>query len=200
MKVPTGQEGKCMSTVTSFSSLPAMETERLLLRKITMADMADIYEYGSDPLVSRYVGWPTHESMEDTQEFASHIIQQYEKESIGFWGIELKENRKLIGTIDFVSWQPKHKTAEIGYVISPDYWGKGYTSEAVKKVFSFGFIDMDLVRIQARCFLENIGSQRVMEKAGMTFEGVVRKGLYMKGKHQDLKLYSILKEEYSQEI
>ena len=185
-----------MSSEGRFTSLPVLETERLTLRKITMADIDDIYEYGSDLQVSKYVGWPTHESIQDTKEFVGHIVKEYESECIGFWGIELKENQKLIGTIDFVSWQPKHKTAEIGYVLSRDYWGRGFTSEAAKEVLRFGFDHMELVRIQARCFLENIGSQRVMEKVGMTFEGVIRKGLFMKDKHQDLKLYSILAEEF----
>ena len=56
--------------------------------------------------------------------------------------------------------------------------------------------EMDLVRIQARCLVENIGSSRVMEKAGMQFEGVIRKGMFVKGKHQDLKMYAILREDF----
>jgi len=55
---------------------------------------------------------------------------------------------------------------------------------------------MELVRVQARCLVENIGSQRVMEKIGMSYEGTVRKGIKVKGQHWDLKLYSILKEEF----
>lgn len=59
---------------------------------------------------------------------------------------------------------------------------------------------MDLVRLQARCYLENIGSARVMEKAEMSFEGIIRKGLFIKGRHRDLKMYSILKEEFNLNI
>ena len=55
---------------------------------------------------------------------------------------------------------------------------------------------MDLVRIQARCLIENIGSARVMEKSGMTFEGILRKAIFIKEQHQDLKMYSIIKEEF----
>lgn len=56
---------------------------------------------------------------------------------------------------------------------------------------------MNLVRIQARCDVENIGSARVMEKAGMSFEGIIRKGIFVKGMHRDLKMYSILNEEFN---
>jgi [ribosomal protein S5]-alanine N-acetyltransferase len=73
----------------------------------------------------------------------------------------------------------------------------GITTEAANELIRFGFDHMELVRIQARCFIKNTGSERVMEKLGMTFEGIVRKGMFAKGKHQDLKLYSILKEEFT---
>lgn len=84
----------------------------------------------------------------------------------------------------------------MGYVISKDYWGKGLTTEVAKRLVKFGFEKMGLVRVQARCDVENIGSARVMEKSGMTFEGIIRKGIFVKGKHRDLKIYSILKEEF----
>lgn len=66
-------------------------------------------------------------------------------------------------------------------------------TEAAQKIIAFGFENMNLVRIQARCFVENSGSERVMQKAGMSFEGIIRKGMFVKGEHQDLKLYSIIK-------
>lgn len=81
-------------------------------------------------------------------------------------------------------------------MISKDYWGMGIATEAVKELFKFGFNNMELIRIQARCFVENIGSARVMEKSGMSFEGINRKSMFVKGKHHDLKMYSILKEEF----
>ncbi|PET38233.1 hypothetical protein CN514_24225 [Bacillus sp. AFS001701] len=70
-------------------------------------------------------------------------------------------------------------------------------TEAANEVIKFGFNNMDLVRIQARCFVENNGSARVMEKTGMSFEVIIRKGMFVKGKHQDIKIFSILKEEFT---
>lgn len=179
-----------------FGDLPTLETERLILRKVTLEDVEDMHAYGSNEAVSKYVSWDTHETISDTKDFVELVLNKYENKQVSPWGIEYKENGKFIGTIDFVYWQPKHKTAEIGYVISEDYWGKGLTTEAAREIIRFGFEKMDLVRIQARCFVENIGSARVMEKSKMAFEGVIRKGMFVKGKHQDLKIYSILKEEF----
>ena len=179
-----------------YGDLPILETERLILRKVTIEDIQDMYLYGSDEEVSKYVTWNTHETIADTKGFVEFVLNKYENKQVSPWGIEYKGNGKFIGTIDFVWWQTNNKTAEIGYVISKDYWGKGLTSEVAKEIIKFGFEKMDLVRIQARCDVENIGLARVMEKAGMSFEGIIRKGIFVKGMHRDLKMYSILKEEF----
>ena len=185
-----------MEIAQIYGDLPIIETERLLLRKITFNDADDIYEYTSDQLVSQYVTWDHHETIMDTKGFIHFVNQQYTLKKLAPWGIEYKDNGKLIGTIDFVSWQPKHFNAEIGYAIARPYWGQGMTTEATKALIDFGFTKMNVVRIQARCMIENIGSQRVMEKCGMSFEGIIRKAIFSKGKQHDLKLYSILKEEF----
>ncbi|MGM9925313.1 MAG: GNAT family N-acetyltransferase [Bacillus sp. (in: firmicutes)] len=178
--------------------LPVIETERLLLRKITFKDAEDIYQYTSDPAVSQHVTWDPHHSLTDTKGYIHSILQQYEMHRLAPWGIQSKESNKLIGTIEFVSWQPLHKTAEIGYVLSQAYWNQGIITEAAQSVIAFGFKEMNTVRIQARCLTENIGSQKVMEKTGMTFEGTIRKGLFVKGKHRDIHIYSILREEFTE--
>ncbi|WP_077324663.1 GNAT family N-acetyltransferase [Virgibacillus siamensis] len=176
--------------------VPKLETERLLLRKISLDDIAEMNEYGSSDNVSRYVSWPAHQSTDDTKKFADIVLAGYESGEPPFWGIVLKENNKLIGTINFVSWMPKHKTGELGYVLSERYWGRELMSEAVDRVLDFGFREMALVRIQARCFTENLGSEKVMKKVGMTYEGTLRKAMFAKGRHWNLMMYSILDEEY----
>lgn len=185
-----------MEIADVYGNLPQLETERLILRKIRMDDAEDMYSYGSDPEVSKYVTWNQHQNISDSKAFIEFILNQYNNGNIAPWGIEYKDSGKLIGTIDFVAWNTTHKFAEIGYVIAREYWGKGITTEAATELIRFGFKKMDLVRIQAKCFVENIGSERVMEKAGMSFEGILRKGMLIKGTHWDLKMYSVLKEEY----
>lgn len=187
-----------MKVVEVFGDLPKLETERLFLRKLRNDDAADIYYYGSNEQVTKYVTWDTYTSIKDAMSFIQFAENRYKEKQFAPWGIVLKDTNKLIGTIDFVSWQPEHKTAEIGYVISEDYWGQGIATEAVKKVIEYGFLNKDIVRIQAFCFVKNIGSARVMEKSGMTFEGILRKKLFIKGIHRDVKVYSILKEEFLQ--
>lgn len=178
-----------MNILEKFADVPKIETERLILRKITLDDAEDMYLYASNEEVTRYVTWDTHSSLSDTIVFINTFSPQYD----ALWGIELKENGKFIGTVHFVWWQPEHKSAEIGYVLSKEYWGKGLITEAARAIIFFGFDSMNLVRIQARCFLENKGSESVMKKLGMSFEGISRKVMYVKGEHKDLKVYSIIK-------
>lgn len=181
--------------MNSLDDLPELETERLLLRKITSDDAADIFSYGSNENVSKYVTWGKHQSIEDTDKFIDFILKGYQYFNKALWGIVLKETGQLIGTIDFVSINKNHQSAEIGYVLSEAFWGKGFTTEATKRIIQFGFTVLDLVRIQARCMAENAGSHKVMAKAGMTYEGTMRKGFLSEGRFHDLMFYSILKEE-----
>ena len=178
-----------MNISEKFANVPKIETERLILRKITLDDAEDMYLYASDEEVTRYVTWDTHSSLSDTIAFINTFLSQYHVP----WGIELKENGKFIGTVHFVWWQPEHHSAEIGYVLSKKYWGKGLITEAARAIISLGFENINLVRIQARCFVKNKASERVMQKLGMSFEGISRKAMYVKGEHKDLKVYSILK-------
>lgn len=185
--------GVIMNVKDIYGQLPTIESKRLVMRKVTMNDAEDMFAYASNSDVSRFVTWEAHRSLCDTRDFIRFALQNYEDKKIAPWGIQYKESGKLIGTIDFVSWQVDHHRAEIGYVLAPEYWGNGLVTEAAKKIIEFGFDNMNLVRIQARCFVGNLASERVMQKAGMSFEGIIRKGMFVKGKHEDLKLYSIIK-------
>lgn len=179
-----------------FKNLPYLETERLKLRRLSAHDSGDVFEYASVPEVSEYVSWTPHRTIADSKSFLKHMLFQYEKGIPSSWAIILKENDKLIGTGGYHWWSTEHSKAELGYVISNKYWNKGYMTEALRKILRFGFETMELERIEARCFVENIASERVMQKCGMKLEGILRSSLYVKGAFRDFKLYSILKSEY----
>ncbi len=180
-----------------FSDLPTLETDRVLLRKFTRNDAADMFEYASEPDVSRFVPWETHNTIEDSQRFLDIILHQYEESKLAPWAIELKERKKVIGTIDFVAWFPGHSRAEIGFILSKDYWGNGLIPEAANKVIQFGFDHMALNKIKAPCMVENLQSQKVLQKLGMTLEGVLRDEYFIKGKYRDMAVYSLLKKDFT---
>jgi [ribosomal protein S5]-alanine N-acetyltransferase len=179
-----------------LKDLPTLETERLILRKMAPSDAEAVFAYASDPEVTRYVIWETHRSIEDSRAFLE--LESSKRESGGEpeWGIVYKGDHRFIGTCGIVSWDPDHARAELGYVLSRDYWGRGLMAEAVRAVISFCFQRMNLNRIEARCTAENAASARVMEKAGMTHEGTLRQREVIKGAYRDMELYAILKGEF----
>ncbi|VTR42005.1 N-acetyltransferase GCN5 [Actinobacillus pleuropneumoniae] len=179
-----------------FSDLPTLETGRTILRKLRSEDEQDIFRYGSDDEVSRYTSWPTHQTMEDTRHYLNKVLQKYDQHAVAPWGIVDKETGRVIGTSGFMAWNVHHDIAELGYALSKDYWNRGYMTEVIRTIISYGFDRMKLVRIEASCLPSNLGSARVMEKAGMTFEGIIRQSIFVKGKHEDLKLYSIVVDDY----
>jgi [ribosomal protein S5]-alanine N-acetyltransferase len=173
-----------------------IETKRLILRKLSIKDKEHIFEYASQEIVSRYVPWEVHHSLEDTVEFLKLIEKKNEKKNRLTWGIVLKEENKLIGTIDLIRLDSIHKKAEFAYVLSNFYWGKGFMQEAAEALLDYGFNDLNLNKISAQIMLGNKQSERVIEKLGMTEEGILRQDFCYKGEFIDLKNFSILKEEY----
>lgn len=180
-----------------FTDLPDIQTERLLLRKIKAKDVNDIYEYASDPLVSQYVLWSTHVNKKSSKEFIAYVKSRYNADAPADWAIVDKANGKVIGTAGYVSWLPLHKTGQLGYVLNRDYWGRGLMSETVSAIIDYSYINTDINRIEARCVIENQGSARVMEKSGMKYEGILRKSMVIKGKIVDMKIYSIIRDEWN---
>lgn len=179
-----------------YRDLPLLQTPRLILRKVELADARDMFEYANDPEVARYVGWAAHRTIQETKEFIQFIIGLYKSAQIAPWGIEFKESGRFIGTIGFHYWLTEHRRAELGYAIGREFWGQGFATEAVQRLLDFGFNEMNLHRIEARCEPPNVASQRVLEKCGMTYEGLLRDHMYAKGAFCNLKLYSILKPEW----
>ena len=172
-----------------FSDLPAIETERLLLRKLEMEDAEDIFEWVSDPQVTAYLFWRTHQSIEDSRDFIDWVTAG----DFACWGVVLTENGKVIGNCFLHNVNFEHKRAEIAFNIARKHWNRGYATETARAIIKFGFERWHLNRIEGTCMVGNRTSARVMEKAGMTLEGVMRKYVYTKGKFHDMKLYSILR-------
>lgn len=178
--------------ITQLAKHAFVETERLLLRPVTLEDAEDMFEYGSDEETTYFVFEP-HHSLEETED---SIANYFMNEPLGKYGIELKENSKMIGTIDLRLKEEKYK-AELGYTMNKDYHGKGYMTEAGQALLDLGFNILELERISALHDERNDRSGRVMQRLGMTKEGISRHvGKWKKGEFFNDVHYSILKEEY----
>jgi ribosomal-protein-alanine N-acetyltransferase len=179
-----------------FVSPPEIVTERLELRALRTDDAQAIYDYASKEIVTKYVLFPTHQSIADTEQFISRAMNESPTEFGIVWAIVLKDSGKLIGTIGLHHADLVANKVEVGYAMHEDYWGKGYTTEAVLAVIDEVFRTTEINRIEAHYVAEHSASGRVMEKAGMQYEGTFRDAKRMKTGLCDMKVYSILKREW----
>ncbi len=180
----------------ALHDLPQLLTERLLLRRIRTDDAEDIFTYASDPAVTATLTWETHLSIDDSIAFIQQVIDGYERDEQATWGIEHSASRRLIGTIGYNSIHAGGYVGEVGYALARQYWRLGLMTEALRAVLDFGFQHMGLRRIEATCRIDNTGSYRVMEKAGMQLDGILRDAQYVKGRLITVRLYSLLRNDY----
>jgi ribosomal-protein-alanine N-acetyltransferase len=180
----------------TFKIVP-IETERLLLRPITMKDAPDIFAYASDPEVTKYVRFVTHKSLKDTHVFIRRVQASYKNGITPLWGMQSKATGRLIGALGFLQWPNPDQRAELGYVINRNVWGNGYVTEAAKAVCDFAFEKMNVNRIEAGTIVGHVASQRVLEKCGFKFEGELRQREFIKGRFIDVSMYSLLPQDYS---
>ncbi|MGX6971210.1 GNAT family N-acetyltransferase [Vagococcus bubulae] len=143
-----------------------MGTKRCFLRKITLLDVDDMYEYCSNKDVTKYTKFETHESKEETKEAIANI---FIPDRLTKWGIELKQTKKLIGTIDWLT--INEDSATLGYALSKEYWGQGIMPEVAQRMMQLAFEDLKLKVVYATHHKDNINSGKVMQKIGMNAWG-----------------------------
>ena len=152
-----------------------IETHRLILRRFTIEDAEDMYNnWASDPEVTKFLTWPTHTSVEISRMVLSDWIPRYVDGGYFNWAMEWKENGRVIGNISVVKLNEAAESADIGYCMSRAYWGRGIMPEALRAVMAFLFETVGVNRVAACHAPENPKSGRVMAKAGMIEEGILR--------------------------
>ena len=183
-----------------FRDPPEIITPRLLLRRMKKNDYHDMYEYSSNPDVTKYLTWEPHENPSYTLRYLAYITTRYKAGDFFDWAVIYREDKKMIGTCGFTSFSYEHNSAEIGYVLNPAYWGRGIAVEAVRAVMKIGFLTLNLHRIEAKYMLGNDRSRRVMEKAGMSFEGIQREAMLIKNQYATVGICAILASEYIEKM
>lgn len=147
--------------------MKTLVTKRLILRSLKLTDVDDFYQYAQKPNIGPMAGWAPHRSIQESYEILKMMIKENE-----VWGITLKKDDHLIGTIglhvrNFDNALLNQK--EMGYVIDEPYWGKGYTPEAVEAVLDYAFNTLELSCVLCGHALNNPQSARVIEKSGFIY-------------------------------
>lgn len=173
-----------------------IETERVILRRFRVEDAADMYHnWACDPAVTKYLTWPVHANVEATAALLSSWVQQYADGGYFTWAIELKETGSVIGSISVVHLVEETDAVEIGYCMGKAFWGREIMPEVLRAVMRYLFDEADVNRIMAQHDVNNPKSGRVMQKAGMQFEGVMRQAGRNNCGLCDLAVYAALKSD-----
>ncbi|MBR5712385.1 MAG: GNAT family N-acetyltransferase [Lachnospiraceae bacterium] len=174
-----------------------IETERLILRRFRVEDAEDMFKnWTSDPEVTKFLSWPTHTSVETTRELVTDWVSRYEEGKTHNWGITLKGEDHVFGNIAVVSRDERTCSYEIGYCLGKAYWGQGIMAEALKAVIDYLFEgEDDLQRVYAAHDLRNPKSGRVMQKAGMHYDGMLRGSKRNRHGNHDTAYYSVLRSD-----
>ncbi len=172
----------------------SLETSRLKLRQPLLSDAEAIFNgYAQDADVVKYLVWRPHKNIEETWGFLRFCLQAWQQGSAFPYVIENKESGQLLGMIEV---RPERYRADIGYVLAKGFWGQGYMTEALAVLIRLTLAQPEIYRIGILCDVENIGSARVMEKAGLQKEGLLRRRLMHPNigpEPRDGYLYSIVK-------
>lgn len=174
-----------------------IESQRLLLSEISWDDLEFIHHLHSIPEVDEYNTLGIPKSIQETKELITPIIEEQIKEDkrLYCWIISKKETKEPIGNAGLILSLDKYKLGEIFYKFLPDHWGKGYATEVAKTLIKTGFDKFNLHKIEAGVATKNIASIRVLEKAGMTKEGLRRKILPIRGNWIDNYHYAIVEDD-----
>ncbi|MEJ3720970.1 GNAT family protein [Paenibacillus polymyxa] len=177
--------------------IPLLESPRLRLRRMESRDAATMFACWSDPEVHRYMNLSGMSGREDAENMIGLLNELAKTEDALRWGIELKDNGKLIGSCGFNYWQTEGAyKAEIGYELAKPYWRQGYMTEALRLVLSFGYGTIRLNRIEALVDPRNTGSQALLSSMGWTQEGLLRQVQHTSTGFKDMLMYSLLHEEW----
>lgn len=146
---------------------PILETQRLILRPPCWSDLEDAHRIGSNPRVMRYITPGEVQTMDDTREELSKRIRTTDK-PLGYWVIESRHDQSFIGWMA-LRHQVDSLDIEIGYRLDEAHWGKGYATEAARRVLWYAFSELGLERVVAVAMKENWPSRKVLDKLGMQF-------------------------------
>jgi len=179
-----------------FESFPELNTQRLVLRRITQEDDKSLLEVLSDEETCEYLTHNAINDMANIQRMIAGMQRFFDEKQRIRWGIAQKTDNVLIGHCGFFDIDRFNSCAEISYCLKRGTWGRGIMTEALDAMLRFGFEDYGFNRIIAKVIKGNAGSIKVLQKLGFVQEGVLRENLYKNGQYHDLVLFSILKSEY----
>jgi ribosomal-protein-alanine N-acetyltransferase len=184
----------------NFHPFKNLETERLLLRRIDANDVEEIKILRGNPEIMKFIPRPLIMNNEQALEYINLLDEKLENNEAINWAITIKGNPKHIGNIGIFNIQPENYRCEIGYMIQPEFHGKGIVPEAIKAVLDYSFDEVQFNSIEAVIDSNNIASERVLQKNNFVKEAHFLEKEYSERKERfvDIVIYTILKRNFKQ--
>jgi len=184
-------------TNSNYHNLDSIQTARCLLRPIHFSDAPAILHLYSNPQVIRFTEHHFPMQNLDEAEYSVHFYERGYREGWMYrWGVVLLETNKLIGTAGLHRINRDHRYCSIGYEIDSPHWNKGLSTEVVRALTRYGFIQLNLNRIEAELIPQNVASARVLQKNGYRYEATRRDRLRKRHTYYDIDIYGILRREW----
>jgi ribosomal-protein-alanine N-acetyltransferase len=180
-----------------FNNFPNLLTDRTILREFDLRDSLSLYKLRSNSEVMKYLDRPYMKSIVEAQEMINQIHESFQKREGISWAIVERSTGLFMGYIGFWRMDKANCRAEVGYMLLPEFHGKGFMSEVLLKVVKFGFDELHLHSIEANCNPENISSIKLLEKRGFKKEAYFRENYLFNNKFLDSVIYCLLKEDLS---
>jgi ribosomal-protein-alanine N-acetyltransferase len=180
----------------NFSPFPILESERLRFRKLTDADAPEILELRGNPETMKFIPRPLVTDIEGALAHIKMINDKIDENIDINWAVTEKGSDKCIGIMGFYRTQPEHFRTELGYMITSEYWGKGYVTEAVKTLLDFAFSTLNFHSIMAVIDSRHTASERVLQKVGFVKEAHFKEDFYYNNEFTDTVMYGLLKRNF----
>ena len=182
-----------------MDTFPILHTDRLDLIEIKQSHLGDLFKLFGDENVTRFYNLLPLTNEQEAQKSIDWFQTRF-KDKLGIrWGIALKGQQNIIGTIGFNNFTKRHR-AQIGYDLQTKYWNNGYITEALKTVINFGFDNLEINRIEAEVMHGNQISEKVLNKLNFKKEGILREWMFWNEKHYDMIMFSLLKTDYKKTL
>jgi RimJ/RimL family protein N-acetyltransferase len=185
-----------MTIDAAFTYFPSLSTNRLFLRQIQPQDAEDLFKTFSDEEAMQFYGHEPHRSVDETHALIEQIQARYARREAIRWGITLKGEGRVIGSCGFHQFDTGFHRAETGYELHRTFWGQGVMTEAVSAILTYGFIELELHRVEAVIDIANERSKGLLLKLGFTYEGNLRQRYSFRDRFEDEHYFGLLRDEW----
>lgn len=180
----------------NFKKFPTIQTQRLILRQLILADTDGIFAIRSNYEVTKYNSGAAYQTKSQAEDLITGIQAEYDEHKAVRWGITLKPDDTVIGMTGFNYWHQVDNRASIGFDLAQVHWRKGIMREAVTAMINFGFTEMKLHRIEADASIYNTASIGLLTSLGFQQEGLQREQYYEDDAYHDLAIFALLEGDW----